>query len=227
MRRGAFFFLLLLAALPLRAQVDATDWHAGTIGITNGSRTHDGDNLAWASAGFDDTQWTAVEVVVVGPALLGWSWYRLHVKWPPDHPAVHLLAAGEQGTYELFVNGARVNGAACARNSAWNVRPSRCSSSARDRPIWNWRSAPTRPSHIPAGIFRCFSTSASASLAVLTTCAASRPGQRLYVFLPALGMDLLLILAGIGGFALFRTQPAHWDSGWASTCLCWGCRICC
>ena len=214
MRRGAFFFLLLLAALPLRAQVDATDWHAGTIGITNGWRTHDGDNLAWAATGFDDSQWKTVEIDDMGPAQPGWRWYRLHVKLAPDHPAVHLLAAGGQGTYELYVNGARVNGASL-RSQFGVERPTEqvffIGKGQTDLELALRTHAPIAYTgwHLP--LFLDFRLGQPGSI---DNVRASRQSQRLYVFLPALGINLMLILAGIGSFALFRTQPAHREYLW-------------
>ncbi len=35
--------------------VDATQWHSGTVTLNEGWREHEGDNLAWAQPGFDDS----------------------------------------------------------------------------------------------------------------------------------------------------------------------------
>jgi hypothetical protein len=68
-------------------------------------RVHEGDDLAWAQAGFDDSRWKTVELDNLGAAQPGWRWYRLHVNLGKDHPHEHLLIAGGEGVYAAYVNG--------------------------------------------------------------------------------------------------------------------------
>ena len=87
--------------------VDATRWHSGTVTLNEGWRAHDGDTLAWAQPGFDDSGWQQVELDDLGVARSGWLWYRLHLKLAKDRPHEHLLLVGGEGVYELYVNGQR------------------------------------------------------------------------------------------------------------------------
>jgi hypothetical protein len=214
-RECALIFLLLLATPLLHAQIlDATGWHSGTISITDGWRTHDGDDPAWAAPSFDDSAWKTIEIDDMGPAQPGWRWYRLHVKLAPNHPAVHLLAAGGQGTYELYVNGERM--AEASLLSQFGVeRPTEqvffIGKGQTDLELALRTDAPIAYTgwHLP--LFLDFRLGQPNSI---DNVRASLQSQRLYAFLPALGINLLLILAGIGSFALFRTQPAHKEYLW-------------
>ena len=87
--------------------VDATQWHSGTVTVTEGWREHDGDNLQWAQPAFDDSGWRTVELDDMGAAQPGYRWYRLHLKLAKERPHEHLLIVGGDGVYELYVNGLR------------------------------------------------------------------------------------------------------------------------
>ncbi len=109
--------LLVLLALSLAcaagsaAPAEVMQWRSGLTEINEGWAAHDGDNMAWASAGFDDSNWKTVDLEDMGIAQPGWRWFRKHVNVGPDYPEVKLLLDGGEGTYELYVNGQRVQGA--------------------------------------------------------------------------------------------------------------------
>src|ERR1700691_423282 len=111
MRRLVLLALWLAAPLVL-AQVDATQWRSGTVDLSRGWLEHDGDNAAWVQPGFDDSGWQRVRLDDLGAATLGTRWYRLHVQLAPNHPHLHILIAGGEGTYEMYVNGDLVEGTA-------------------------------------------------------------------------------------------------------------------
>ena len=216
MRKGCtLVFLLLLGTLLLRAQnLNATGWRSGNISITDGWRTHAGDDPAWAAPDFDDSAWKTVEIDDMGPAQLGWHWYRLHIKLAPDHPAVHILAAGGQGTYELYVNGERMEGASL-RSSFAVERPT-------EQVFFIGKGQTDLELALRTHVLVAFSTW---HLPLFLDFRLGQPGsidnvraalqsQRLYFFLPSLGINLLLILASIPSFALFRSQRARKEYLW-------------
>src|ERR1700752_5181892 len=73
-----------VASVAAAQVVDATQWHSGTVTLSEGWREHDGDNLAWARPGFDDSGWQQVDLDELGAAQPGWRWYRLHLKLGED-----------------------------------------------------------------------------------------------------------------------------------------------
>jgi sigma-B regulation protein RsbU (phosphoserine phosphatase) len=215
MRRWMLAILASLLILPTAlAQLDATDWHSGAVSITDGWRTHDGDNPAWAATNFDDSSWKTVEIDDMGAAQPGWRWFRLHVKLAPDHPAVHILAAGGQGTYELYVNGARLDGADL-RSQFRVERPTEqiffigTGQTDLELALRTHAPAPYTGWHLP--LFLDFRLGQPGTI---DNARVSLQSERLYLFLPAFGINLLLILAGIGSFALFRNQPTHKEYRW-------------
>jgi phosphoserine phosphatase RsbU/P len=97
--------LLLLFALPATAQqeiVTVTDW-----------RVHEGDNPAWASPGFDDSQWATIRFRQLNESEVsnaGTHWYRATFQVPADF-AGQELAVGMgplDEVYDVYVDGARV-----------------------------------------------------------------------------------------------------------------------
>jgi hypothetical protein len=214
-RGGALVFLLLMATPLLHAQtLDATDWHSGNISITDGWRTHDGDNLAWAAPNFDDSAWQTVEIDDMGPAQPGWHWYRLHIKLAPDHPAVHILAAGGQGTYELYVNGKRVEGASL-RSQSGVERPTEQvffigkGQTDLELALRTHVLVAFTAWHLP--LFLDFRLGQPGSI---DNVRAALQSERLYLALPSIAINLLLILASIPSFALFRSQRARKEYLW-------------
>lgn len=204
----------LPAPAPPPALLDATDWNSGAISINGNWRTHAGDDLAWAAPGFDDSSWKTVEIDDMGAAQTGWRWFRLHVKLAPSHPAVHIFIAGGQGTYELYVNGQLQDGARLA--SALTVeRPTEqvffigrgqtdLELALRTHPPLSYVGW-----HLPLFL----NASLGVPLAIENERAAAQ-SQRLYVALPSIAINLLVILVGIGTFALYWSQRTHKEYRW-------------
>ena len=76
--------------------------------ISAGWSMQEGDSLAWAAPGFDDSRWESVRLDDLGPSQPGWRWFRIHLKLHENHPELALLIQGGVGTYELYINGARI-----------------------------------------------------------------------------------------------------------------------
>jgi sigma-B regulation protein RsbU (phosphoserine phosphatase) len=206
--------VLSLAAPVARAQVDATRWHSGLVTLSEGWREQDGDNPAWAETGFDDSGWNPVVLDDLGAAQPGTRWYRVHVKLAADHPHVHLLVAGGEGTYELYVDGEKQDGPEL-RTLLGLKRPT--------EQVFSLENAGTNV--VLALRTRANSTYMSWHLPLFLTAAVGTPGaidnerqalesERLYAALPSITINLALMLAGIGAFALYRNQRRHAEYLW-------------
>lgn len=214
-KRACLCLLLLLAAAAARAQtVDLTDWHSGARELTSGWVTHAGDDPAWASPSFDDSSWHAVEIDDVGAAQPGWRWFRLQVKLAERHPAVYLFFVGGDGAYELYVNGEKAAG------------PELLSRYAMRRPIERVAPIPADTSTLVLAIrshpglsyagwhLPLFLDAKLGTRDAVETAREAAQSQRLYPALPSIAINLLLVLAGLGALALFRSQPTHREYRW-------------
>jgi Stage II sporulation protein E (SpoIIE) len=217
MRKAGLLWLgvALIAATPLtRAQVDATQWPSGLVTLSDGWLEHDGDNPAWAQANFNDRGWTPVELDDLGAAQPGRRWYRVHVKLAPGHPPLDLLLAGGEGTYELFIDGKQQAGPGL-RQLRGVKRPTEqvfsLEGEGTDLVLALRTSAPTGYTgwHLPL-----FLTAALGTPGAIENERAALQSQRLYAALPSIAINLVLMLAGIGAFALYRSQRKHAEYLW-------------
>lgn len=229
MRRPASYRTFALALLGLwlataagfgqTQLVDGTHWPSGRLTLSDGWREHDGDNLAWAQTNFDDTGWTAVSLDGLGPARVGWRWYRLHVKIAAGHPHLHLLIAGGEGTYELYLNG--------EKQADTQLQPL-----LAKRPTEQIFSLDDDGADVEIAL-RTYATPTYTSwnLPLFLTAAIGTPGaidneqralqsRRMYRALPSIAVNAALMLAGIAAFALFRTQRRHAEYLWLGLYLC-------
>ncbi len=206
---------LFLFIPPLLAQtVDLTGWHSGAVELTSGWVTQAGDDPGWASSDFNDSAWKPVELDDMGGAQPGWRWFRVHVKLGDDHPYVHLLIVGGGGTYELHVNGQRMDGP--------KLLPELGVSRPTERVVWIGEGdtdlelalrthAPVSYTgwHLP--LFLDFELGTPDAI---DTARAAAQSQRMYAALPSIAINLLVILAGICAFALYRSQSTHKEYRW-------------
>lgn len=204
----------LFESVGVHAQVDATTWRAGLVRLDDGWRVHDGDNLAWAQPGFDDSEWQPAELNDLGAAKPGWRWFRLRMKLAPDHPDKDLLIVGGEGVYAVYVNGKPVEGTHLL--SWFSVK----------RPIEKIIPLPDGASDITIALrthatqtyalwhLPLFLTSAVGSPVVIDDELESFESQRLYAFVPSIAINVVVMLAGIGAFALFRSQKTHPEYMW-------------
>ena len=191
-----------LAAAPL----EVTQWRSGLIELNQGWLEHDGDNAEWSRPEFDDSAWDSVDLDDLGPARQGWRWYRRLVTFGPDKPELRLLLAGGDGTYELFVNGTRVPGAAL-RSSVLVRRPVEAVFPVSDG-NGNFEIAlrtrvPTAYAawHLPqfTGVTMGLPTAIGYERQALES-------QRLYGLATSICFNLLLCLAGAGALGLYGFQ---------------------
>jgi phosphoserine phosphatase RsbU/P len=207
-------WLCLVAVPALGEVVDATQWQSGTVTPNESWREHDGDNLAWAHPGFDTSTWQPVDLDNLGGARPGWRWYRLHIKLQPGHDHVHLLIAGGLGTYELYVNGEKAEGADL--RSLWRVtRPTEqifmLPDNANEVSIAIRTHAPIMYSlwHLPL-----FLTVAIGTPGAIDNERQALESQRLYTAIPSLAINLMLVLAGFAAFALHWSQRDRKEYQW-------------
>ncbi len=210
--------LLALAASAIAprvwAQMDATQWRSGSVDLDRGWRAQDGDNRAWAQANFDDSGWKQVELDDLDAAKPGWHWYRVRVQLPPEHGHLHLLIAGGPGTYELYVNGQKQPGPEISSTFAVK-RPTEqvipLSGTGSEMEIALRTHAPVIYTtwHLPL-----FLTAAVGTAGAIDNERAAMQSQRLYSALPSIAMNLIVILAGFGAFALYRSQRKHAEYLW-------------
>lgn len=182
--------------------------------LTAGWKVHEGDDPAFARPDFDDSGWQPVEMDDLGPAKRGWRWYRVRYKLPAEHPQLALLIEGGEGAYELYVNGSRVPGAELA--AAFKVR----------RPIE--RVYPLKLTTDDLAIALRSNTPPVYSawrLYLIMDIVLGTPDAienqravfesvRLYAVLPTIAINLLLMIAGVGVFALRRSQPQQMEYLW-------------
>jgi Stage II sporulation protein E (SpoIIE) len=73
-------------------------------------RFHPGDNPAWSSPGFDDSQWPRIRSDEGWgeqgyPGLSGYAWYRFQLQVPDGSQSVSLLLAGIFTSYRVYADG--------------------------------------------------------------------------------------------------------------------------
>src|SRR3954468_13745054 len=119
LRKAALLLLAFAAPLAVAPPIASAQWRSGLSEIDEGWATHAGDDPQWAQPDFDDSRWARVDMDDIGSAQPEWRWFRKQIDLGPDRDSVRLLLLGGDGTYELFVNGTRVEGPGV--NSAFNV----------------------------------------------------------------------------------------------------------
>ena len=214
--------LLLCACLltqKLEAQapsqvVDASRWQAGSVDLVNDWKMHEGDNTEWAQPTFDDAQWTQVELDNQGAATPGWRWYRLHFRLEAAHPHEHLILAGGGGVYAVYLNGQPVED---IRLKPWY---------AQKRPVEEVISLDDQQNDFTLALrthstqayaiwqLPLFLTAAVGSADVIDNERVAFEAQRFYIAIPSIAINLLVVLAGMGAFALFRSQRGHREYFW-------------
>ncbi|MGA2851565.1 MAG: PP2C family protein-serine/threonine phosphatase [Terracidiphilus sp.] len=193
------------------APAGVTQWRSGLIEINDDWAAHEGDNMAWAAPGFDDSGWQTVDLEDMGSAQPGWHWYRKHVTVGPDYPEVRLLIAGGVGTYELYVNGHRMEGPGILPSLALN-RPVERVFTLDDE---NGDFEIAFRTHATGGYvaygFPLFLTATMGRPTVIEYERQALESERLYAVAPTVAINLLLVLAALGSLALFASQRTQRD----------------
>ena len=216
----------------------ADDWSSG---IEIGWRTHEGDDPAWAMPNFDDSGWQTIRLDDLGPSKAGWQplamrsgwrWYRTHITLHENHADLALLIEGGDGTYALYVNGVQMPGPEL-RSSFGVKRPTErvmpLQVSGTDLVIaLRTHTPPSYTSwHLPQFL--------SASIGTPDAMENEREALesvRIDAAMPSISINLLLILAGIASFALYRSQRQRREYLWlalylflqGTSYLLWGCQ---
>lgn len=211
---AAALFLFPAATAAGGQAVDVVQWHSGLVTLSGGWLQQGGDNPAWAQPAFDDSEWEKIDLDDLGAASIGWTWYRLHVKLAPGHEPVHLLIGGGDGTYELYLNGAKAAGEGI--EPSWRMsRPTEqvfvLNDEYKDLVI-AIRTHITRTYtiwHLPT-----FLTADIGTPGAIENKRAAMEAVRLYGAIPSIAINFLVVLAGLGAFALFRSQRDHREYMW-------------
>ncbi len=184
-------------------------WHTGLTEINEGWAEHDGDNLDWARPEFDDSSWQTVDIEDLDAAKSGWRWFRLHVNVGPDHPDDLLMLNAGIGVYELYVNGQRIPGATIQSQFAV-ARPAErvfeLSNSKGDFEIALRTFVPR--SYAWYGFPLVIGATLGGRAATRYEHGALK-SERMYFAIPAVAINLLLILAGLGVLGLYVSQSAE------------------
>ena len=216
--------------IPLVDRAHAQEW---STDINEGWRSQPGDNLAWAQPGFDDSAWQPVELDDLGIAQPGWRWFRLHLHLHEDHPDLTLLVLGGEGTYELYVNGARVPETRLLSPFAVSRPTERAVSIAApgtDLVLAMRTHAPTAYVnwHLPIFLGVTLGTPAA-----IDNAREAFQSGRMNAALPVIVINLLLMLSGLAAFGLYRSQLTHPEYFWLGIYLfamglsdmLWGCQV--
>jgi hypothetical protein len=207
--------ILLLCSLACWADTPApaniTQWRSGLVEINDDWAAHAGDDMAWAARGFDDQKWQTVDLEDMGSATPGWHWFRKHVTVGPDYPEVRLLLAGGVGTYELYVNGQRMEGAAILPPLAVNRPVERVFTLDDD----NGDFEIALRTHVTTGYvvygFPMFRYVTMGRRTVIEYERQALESERLYAVAPSFAINLLVMLAALGALALFASQRTQRD----------------
>ncbi|MGD0892644.1 MAG: PP2C family protein-serine/threonine phosphatase [Terracidiphilus sp.] len=109
-----FWCLLLIAGhggFPACAQVvDLSHWSSGYSEIHQSWRFHTGDNPQWALPGFDDSQWSLLDLDKSWAqqgynGYSGYAWYRIRLQLPATGTPLALLLSTPASSAEVFVDG--------------------------------------------------------------------------------------------------------------------------
>lgn len=213
-KSGVVLVLLLAGSFAFAQSVSAGHWTSGLVTLNEGWLSHSGDDPAWAQPSFDDSQWKQVNLQDLGGAPPGWQWFRIHITLAPGHPHEHLLVAGGEGVYAAYINGEQVDD---ARLLPWYLLK---------RPVEKIIPLPDDQDHLVIALrtkadpaysmwmLPLFLTVAVGTPDVIDNERAAMESQRLYAAIPSIAINLVLILAAIGAFALFRSQRAHREYLW-------------
>jgi len=224
--------------VPIIDRGHAQDWSSD---IVTGWRVHEGDDADWASPGFDDSAWETVRIDDLasskagwspGATKAGWQWFRLRLKLHESHPDLSLLIDASEGAYELYVNGAKVQGPEI-RSSFRVSRPTE-----RALPL----NVPGSDVEIALRTFTppgygewhlpLFLTASLGTPDAIDNERQSLESSRIYSAMPSIFINLLLIVGGISAFALYRSQRKRREYLWlglylflqGTSYLCWGCQ---
>jgi phosphoserine phosphatase RsbU/P len=235
MRRLVLLLALLLTGLPLglgtpqapvRADAapfaeaqnrspaaNAINVPPGTVELSNGWRTHAGDDPAFAQSSFDDSSWSAVSIGSDTAVPGDWRWFRLKLTLPAGSPPLTVLVMAPGGTYEAYINGQRIPG---PRIRSWLTV-------TEDQPqIIRLPNGTNRLElalrfHRPEQMVEIFNPSLNiflGSTAAIRDQASAIMNGNLLQFLPTAAISLAIVVSGVGLLGFFLTQRSSPEYLW-------------
>jgi hypothetical protein len=113
MRKAIAMFFVLLCGTAAYGQFADASLAGGPVAITAPWHFHTGDDPAWASPDFDDSQWPLMRIDKPWSeqgykGYSGFAWYRIGVKLPATHEPLALAMSRIADADEIYVNGALI-----------------------------------------------------------------------------------------------------------------------
>ena len=219
MRRRLRLLVLFLLQVALAASAQSVlslsprSFPLGVIPLSGQWRTHAGDDLAWASPGFDDSSWQTTDLAdaVVQP---GWHWYRLRIQVSAQTPPLALLLDAPVGSSEVWIDGRAVPGLQIS--PFWKT--------ARNRLRLIPLPSASKPIEVALRVFYSKTTDEmwrKSALRVLLggirearATVESDTDRRFVGLLPSGLINLAFVLAGFGSLVLFFSQPSRHEYLW-------------
>ncbi len=203
-RCGVFILFLWLTARMYAAP--GPQWATGLTELDDHWQMHEGDDGTWSNPAFDDKEWEEVNLENLGPAQAGSRWFRRRINIDFERSGLKLLISGGDGTYELYINGVRVQDTALL-NSFAVKRPAERVFSLGDGAGEGVIALRTR---VPAG-YAAWHLPQFLAITVGQPTAAEYERQaleraRMYPIAPSAAINILLCLAGFGALALFANR---------------------
>ena len=203
---SALVCLGFIAPVLTAAPIAVKPWSSGLTELNQGWLERDGDRVEWSRPGLDDSSWNVVDLENQGPALEGSRWYRRRVSFGSDQGDLHLLIAGGEGTYELFVDGIRVAGptllpSLLVRRTVEAVFPIHSSGDTFEIVLRTRIPRGYSAWHLPQ-----FTNVTAGLPAAVEYERQALEAQRLYGLGPSVVINLLLCLAGVTSLAVFIAQ---------------------
>jgi hypothetical protein len=231
MRKAWLVLLLLCASSPLlRAQTfDASESTRGVSTIDALWRFHPGDNLEWASPGFDDSTWPLLSTEKFWSyqgyrGYTGYAWYRLRLKLPATTQPLGINIGHINSAGELYVNGQLIGDNGIMRPKAeWSDQfeanafpmPSALNGHWVEIAVRVWKS-PVASSYSSGGFHRPLEVG---SLSLLQAGGRVAFDNQVASHLSAFAVDLLTLVLGGFGLGLYlldrRNTEYAWFSMWA------------
>ena len=110
---------LVIASFANRAEpqtFETQQWQQGYSIIDSQWRFHPGDDPAWASPTFDDSQWQLVEAGKLWKrGISGYGWFRLRMKLPETKEPLAIDIGHMNSAAEVYINGTLVGTAGVMR----------------------------------------------------------------------------------------------------------------
>ncbi|HVT97648.1 MAG TPA: PP2C family protein-serine/threonine phosphatase [Acidobacteriaceae bacterium] len=209
----ATFFTFYPACSRAPAQTSPVAWPNGSVDINSGWRAQDGDNLAWAQPGFDDSSWPIITLNAANNTA-GWRWYRLGTNLPATPTPLALLITAGRGTFEVYLNGQRLPGPGIQSDLLITYPRSQVvyfppSSGAATIALRTWI-PPTSMFFADRGALRVLLGTQSA----IYDAHRAETSTRFDKLVAGLAIYLLVLFAGLSLLLLFWFQPHHREYLW-------------